>query len=74
MTLENPLLKPSLILIERQEPVSRILENKGMITILGMRIDELSGIQVAAASVLTLVTLGGGMVAIGAFTLHIAVG
>ena len=74
VALENPLLEPALIFIEGQEPVGGVLEHERMVAVLGVRVDELGGVQVAAAAVLTLVTLGGGMVAIGALTLHIAVG
>ena len=45
-----------------------------MVAILGVRIDEFRRVQVAAAAVFTLVALGGGVVAIGAFALDVTVG
>ena len=74
MTLENPLLEPALILVEGQEPVGGILEDEGMVAVLGVRVDQFGGIQIAATAVLTLIALGSGMMAIGALALDVAVG
>ena len=74
MALEDPLLQPALILVEGQEPVGGVLEDEGMVAVLGVRVDQLRRVQVAAAAVLALVALGGGVVAIGSLTLDVAVG
>ena len=44
-----------------------------MVTVFGVRVNQFGRIQVAAATVLTLIALGGGVVAIGAFALDVAV-
>ena len=45
-----------------------------MVAVLGVGVDQFGGVKVASAAVLTLVTLGSRVVAVGAFALDIAVG
>ena len=45
-----------------------------MVAVLGVRVDQLGRIQIAAAAILALVALGGGMVAVGALALNVTVG
>ncbi len=74
VTLQNPLFEPALILVQGQEPVGGVLEHERSVTVLGVRVDQFGRIQVAATTVLTLVTLGCRMVAVGALALHVTVG
>ena len=73
MLLEDPLLQPLLIVVQRQIPVLRLLQHRRRTRDGRLRIDQLRGREVAAA-LLALVAVGTRIAAVGALARHVAVG
>ena len=73
VTLQNPLLQPLLILVQRQIPVLRLLHDRCRTADGRLRIDELCRREVATA-LLTLVTIGTLVVTVGTLAHHVTIG
>ena len=73
MLLQNPLLQPVLILVQRQIPVLRLLQHGCRAADGRLRVDQLSGREVATA-LLALVAVSPFVVAVGALAHHVTVG